>query len=244
MGGASPRVNGRAPAAPDPRPAELARGYERRFAAHAAYRRKVWALLTRDVFQRYVPAGGAVLELGCGWGEFINEIRAGVKLGMDLNPDAAGRLNADVRFLEQDCSMPWPVAEHSLDTVFTSNFFEHLPDKASLSRTFAEAWRCLRPGGRLVCLGPNIRYLAGAYWDFWDHYLPLTDRSMVEGLELAGFQIERTWARFLPYTMSRERTPPIWMLWCYLRLPIVWPLLGRQFLVVAVKPAEQSAPAR
>ena len=236
-----------APAAADSRPAELAREYERRFAGQAVYRRKVWALLTRDVFQRYVPADGAVLELGCGWGEFINQIRARTRLGMDLNPAAAGRLEADVRFLEQDCTRPWPLADRTLDLVFTSNFFEHLPDKASLSRTLTEALRCLRPGGRLVCLGPNIRYLPGAYWDFWDHYLPLTDRSLAEGLELAGFRIERSWARFLPYTMSQERTPPIWMLWLYLRLPLAWPLFGKQFLIVAARPGEpvtQGPPAR
>ena len=225
-------------AAADPRADELAREYQRRFGAQADYRRRVWGMLTRDVFQRYVPEDGTVLELGCGWGEFINQIRARTKYGMDLNPEAGRRLDADVRFLEQDCSEPWPVAAASLDVVFTSNFFEHLPDKGTLSRTMKEALRCLRPGGRLVCLGPNIRYLPGAYWDFWDHYLPLTDRSLVEGLELAGFAIERSWARFLPYTMSQDRRPPLWTLWCYLRLPIAWPIFGRQFLVVARRPVD------
>jgi SAM-dependent methyltransferase len=232
------------PASADPRAAELTREYERRFAAQAAYRRRVWALLARDVFQRYVPAEGTVLELGCGWGEFINQIRAATKLGMDLNPAASGRLDRNVRFLEQDCTLPWPLADDTLDVVFTSNFFEHLPDKASLRRTLGEALRCLRPGGRLVCLGPNIRYLPGAYWDFWDHYLPLTDRSLVEGLELAGFRIERAWDRFLPYTMSQNRTPPLWMVWLYVRLPLAWPLFGKQFLIVAAKPSQPSAPAR
>jgi len=222
--------------APDPRAAELAREYERRFGPQAGYRRRVWATLTRDVFQRYVPEDGTVLEIGCGWGEFINQIRARARIGMDLNPQAGPRLDPGIRFLEQDCSAAWPLADNSLDVVFTSNFFEHLPDKATLTRTMKEALRCLRPGGRLVCLGPNIRYLPGAYWDFWDHYLPLTDRSLVEGLELAGFTIERVWPRFLPYTMSQQRTPPIWTLWLYLRLPIVWPIVGRQFLVIAAKP--------
>ena len=224
----------------DPRAEELAREYQRRFGPQEEYRRRVWATLSRNVFQRYVPVDGTVLELGCGWGEFINQIRARTKLGMDLNPESARRLDPDVRFLEQDCSTRWPLAENSLDVVFTSNFFEHLPDKRTLSRTMKEALRCLRPGGRLVCLGPNIRFLAHAYWDFWDHYLPLTDRSLIEGLELNGFRIERSWDRFLPYTMSQNRKPPIWMLWCYLRLPIAWPVFGKQFLVVAIKPLDEA----
>jgi SAM-dependent methyltransferase len=222
--------------APDEQQQDLERGYERRFAGRADYRRRVWTILTRTFFQRYVPAGAAVLELGCGWGEFINQIGAARKLGMDLNPASRTRLNPDVEFLHQDCSERWPLEDGTLDTIFTSNFFEHLPDKSSLGRTLREALRCLKPGGRLICLGPNIRFLSGAYWDFWDHYLPLTDRSLTEGLELTGFRVERCVPRFLPYTMARDRNPPSWTLRVYLSMPVVWPLAGKQFLIVAAKP--------
>ncbi len=223
------------PPAPEQQ-AELEREYERRFADRAAYRWKVWTLLTSRFFQRYVPVDGAVLELGCGWGEFINQIQAGRKFGMDLNPASRGRLGAGIAFLHQDCSAHWPLGDHALDTIFTSNFFEHLPDKASLGRTLREALRCLKPGGRLICLGPNIRVLPGAYWDFWDHYLPLTEQSLSEGIELAGFRVETSLARFLPYTMARDRNPPLWTVGLYLKLPLAWRLFGRQFLVIAVKP--------
>jgi len=216
---------------------ELEREYERRFASRQDYRWRVWTLLTRRVFQRYVPANGSVLELGCGWGEFINQVRAGRKFGMDLNPASGRRLEAGIEFLHQDCSQTWPLADGTLDLVFTSNFFEHLPDKEALARTLREAHRCLKPGGRIACLGPNIRALPGAYWDFWDHYLPLTELSLAEGLELAGFTIAESRARFLPYTMARDRNPPLWMVSLYLRLPFVWPLLGRQFFVVGVRPS-------
>jgi SAM-dependent methyltransferase len=215
---------------------ELSRQYERRFAGQADYRDRVWRVLVDSIFQTYVPETGAVLELGCGWGEFINHVRASRRIGMDLNPESRTRLSAGVEFLHQDCSAEWPVPTASLDAIFTSNFFEHLPDKASLARTLQQALRCVKPGGRLICLGPNIRYLGGAYWDFWDHYIPLTDSSLVEVLELTGFTIERALPRFLPYTMSRRRNPPVWTLQLYLTLPFVWPLFGKQFLVVARKP--------
>jgi len=215
---------------------ELSRQYERRFAGQADYRDRVWRVLVDNIFQTYVPETGAVLELGCGWGEFINHVRASRRIGMDLNPESRARLSAGVEFLHQDCSAEWPVPTASLDAIFTSNFFEHLPDKASLARTLQQALRCVKPGGRLICLGPNIRYLGGAYWDFWDHYIPLTDSSLVEVLELTGFTIERALPRFLPYTMSRRRNPPLWTLQLYLRLPFVWPIFGKQFLVVARKP--------
>lgn len=214
---------------------ELEREYERRFRDRADYRWRVWTLLTSRFFQRYIPVEGAVLELGCGWGEFINQIEARRKFAMDLNPASRERLYPSVEFCHQDCSARWPLADNTLDAIFTSNFFEHLPDKASLSRTLQEAFRCLAPSGRIICLGPNIRFLPGEYWDFWDHYLPLTDRSLTEGLELSGFTIERCLPRFLPYTMARDRNPPLWTVELYLRLPFVWRLLGKQFLLIGQK---------
>jgi SAM-dependent methyltransferase len=217
-------------------PADLARTYERRFAGVREYRRRVWSVLTREFFQPLVPQHGAVLDLGCGWGEFINQIRAAQRLGMDLNPSTRRNLDSAVVFLHQDCSVRWAVEDGSLDTVFTSNFFEHLPDKASLGRTLSEAFRCLKVGGRLVCLGPNIKCLPGAYWDFWDHYLPLTELSLREGVELAGFRVDRSVGRFLPYTMDTGFRPPLWTVSLYLKLPIVWRWFGKQFLIVAVKP--------
>ncbi len=184
---------------------ELRREYERRFSARAEYRAGVWRILTDRVFQAYVPDRGTVLELGCGWGEFINQIRAGRRIGMDLNPDSAARLAAGVEFLHQDCSQPWPLADGTLDAVFTSNFFEHLPDKASLARTLRQTFRCLKPGGRLICLGPNIRFLHGRYWDFWDHYVPLTDISLVEVHGADGIH-DRARGRALPAVYDVWRT--------------------------------------
>ena len=70
-------------------------------------------------------------------------------------------LDSSVRFLEQDCSSCLQVDGPSLDVVFTSNFFEHLPDKAALGRTMDEIFRCLVPGGKLIAMGPNLKHLPG-----------------------------------------------------------------------------------
>ena len=109
--------------------------YQLRFSDNSDYRHALWRILCRDFFQRFIAADATVLDLGCGWGEFINNIQAARKYGMDLNPESGRLLAADVRFLQQDCSRPWEVPAESLDVVFTSNFLEHLPDKASVSAT-------------------------------------------------------------------------------------------------------------
>ena len=132
--------------------------------------------------------------------------------------------------------MTWNLPAESLDVVFTSNFFEHLPSKRALVDTLSEACRCLRPGGRIIAMGPNIRYVGGAYWDFWDHHLALSDTSLSEALELLGFGIERKVPRFLPYTMVNRRRAPALFVALYLKCRPAWHLFGKQFLIIARKP--------
>ena len=216
-------------------PEELRRIYGARFDKNLDYRKQVWRVLVPEFFQPLVPPSATVLDLGCGYGKFINNIRCGRKLAMDLNPDAPRFLDAGVEFLQQDCSTRWPCPDDSLDVVFTSNFFEHLPGKNALKLTLEECFRCLKPGGKLIAMGPNIRFLPGEYWDFWDHHLALSDRSLAEGLENCGFAILENHDRFLPYTMVSRREQPLFMLQLYLKLRPAWKIFGRQFLIVAEK---------
>jgi SAM-dependent methyltransferase len=138
--------------------------------------------------------------------------------------------------LEQDCSAAWPLPENSLDAVFTSNFFEHLPGKQCLKQTLQQAFRCLKPGGRLVAMGPNIKYLTGSYWDFFDHHTILTEQSLAEVLQMQGYALEQVTPRFLPYTLVKAPEYPLSLLRLYLAMPWMWWWKGRQFLVIAAKP--------
>ena len=217
---------------------ELQRIYQIRFSGQEEYRNNVWRVLVSDFFSQWPATRGSVLDLGCGYCEFIRNVPAKEKFGMDLNPSARDRMPPGSRFLEQDCSTSWPLPDHSLDLVFTSNFFEHLPTKAALQATLLQAYRCLRPGGYVIAIGPNVKFLSGEYWDFFDHHLALTEASLSEALTMAGFTIEQAIAKFLPYTMSQGRRPPIWTVRFYLKLRILWSLFGRQFLVVGTKPSK------
>ena len=160
---------------------------------------------------------------------------------MDLNPEIQNRAAPGVKILHQDCSQPWLIPESSLDAVFTSNFLEHLPDKAAVRAVLANAHRSLKPGGRFIAMGPNIKFVPGVYWDFFDHYVELTELSLSEALSNCNFEIEQCIDRFLPYTMSQGREYPVWMLQLYLSAPFLWPLFGKQFLVVARKPLDRPA---
>lgn len=211
--------------------------YQTRFSAHEQYRKKLWQLLTRDFFQQYVDVDNSVLDLGCGWGEFINNISAKNKYALDLNPDTTSKLHADVQFVQHDCAKEWPIEDNALDTVFTSNFLEHLPDKSSIENTLAQAFRCTKPGGKIICMGPNIKFVPGDYWDYWDHHVAITENSLAEALQLQGFQIDTCIDRFLPYTMSGGKQPPLILVSTYLKLRFAWRFFGKQFLVIATKKA-------
>ena len=214
---------------------ELARMYAQRFDANTAYRDEVWKVLTREYFQKWVKSDATVLDLGCGYGEFIRNIDCNRKYGMDLNATARKYLPSSVEFICQDCSQVWPVEDESLDVIFSSNFFEHLPDKRTLSQTLRQAHRCLRLGGTLIAMGPNIKLLRGKYWDFWDHSLPLSEASLAEGLHTHFFDVVTCHSKFLPYTMVGGPQWPLFLIRTYLKLPFIWSLFGKQFLITATK---------
>ncbi len=213
----------------------LSKIYENRFSGHEEYRTKVWQILVREFFSKWIYPNARILDLGCGYGEFINNVDSKVRHGMDLNPNAQEHLSNGVIFHKQDCSKDWILEPHSLDIVFTSNFFEHLPNKLALDQTIAHVHKALKPGGLVIAMGPNIAVLKGKYWDFWDHHVPLSTQSLNELLEIHGFEIEKSIDRFLPYNMVRIRQRPLFLLWLYLHLPFVWRLFGKQFLILAKK---------
>jgi ubiquinone/menaquinone biosynthesis C-methylase UbiE len=219
----------------DQRSIVLQEEYQKRFEENAQYRDRVWKILCRDFLSRYVNDTFTILDLGAGWGEFSRNIKARKKFAMDLNPDCGKRVHGHAEFIQQDCSVEWLLQSETLDVVFTSNFLEHLPNKAAIDSALAEAFRCLKKGGAIICIGPNIRFVPGVYWDYWDHHVPLSDRSMAEALDLRGFSIKEVVPRFLPYTMSGGTNPPLLAVKAYVRMPWVWPIFGKQFLVVAQK---------
>jgi SAM-dependent methyltransferase len=218
---------------------ELAQLYGERFSAEELEsKRQLWEALCRGFFDRYVGPDDTVLDLAAGSCEFTNAIRAGRKIAVDLNPETANYAVDDAEVVLAPSDNMAAIESGSIDVVFTSNFFEHLPDKRALLRTLEECHRVLRPGGRLVVLMPNLRYVGARYWDYFDHHLPLTHLSLVEGVQLAGFTADEVIPRFLPYTVKdsplKVRSG---MVRLYLRLRPAWRLLGRQMLVVASKPA-------
>lgn len=211
--------------------------YEQRFpeegAAHSQWRRGLWQILVDDFFSRWIEEDATVLDFGCGHGEFINAVRAKRRIAVDIRHASAQYLDDGVEFVSaSDVRVP-SIADGTLDVIFCSNLLEHLPDRATVTRLLREFERMLLPTGRLLILGPNLRYTGSAYWDFFDHILPITDKSLVEALATADLVPEKLIPRFLPYTTVGSRRVPLALVRPYLRMPLAWRFFGAQLFAVS-----------
>ena len=213
---------------------ELSVLYQIRFEEAALPRKnEIWKILCNDYFSQLISHNDTLLDIACGYGEFINNIKASKKIAVDLNKDAPSFLNDDVDFNLLSATKLSELGENVVDCAFTSNFLEHLPDKNALNKLLDELKIALKPGGKFIIMGPNLRYLAGEYWDFYDHHLGLTHLSLSEALQMKGYSIEKCVSRFLPYsTQGALPTHPL-LVKLYLKMPMFWPIMGKQFLIVA-----------
>ena len=222
---------------------DLSKLYRFRFReADRAGKMRIWKVLCERFFQPLIGEDRVIVDLACGYGEFINNIRGRKKYAVDLNPDARANVADDVEFCLSRADAMAAIADGVVDVVFASNFLEHLRTKEECDRVLAEVRRVLRPGGRFVIMGPNIRYLAAEYWDFYDHYLPLSHLSLEEGLVQADYEIVSIIPRFLPYTTRSGLPQHPLLVALYLKIPLAWRVLGKQFLVIGRKPTVRVTP--
>lgn len=197
--------------------------------------RELWGPIAQFL-QRYVPPGGAVLDLGAGFCHFINNIRSEKKIAVDINEENLRAFaDPDVRCIVSEGSNLSGVASSSIDTAFASNVYEHFQSREAVAASFAEVHRALRPGGRFVIMQPNFAHCSKSYFDFFDHRLIFTHKGVAEGLVSAGFEVLEAIDRFLPYTSKSKLPAAPWIVALYLRLRPAWKIFGSQMLVVARK---------
>ena len=200
--------------------------YRRRFGKDVGFRQKMYQVLCADFFQKYIPEDATVLEIGAGYCELINNIRAMKKIALDLNPDIKKFAGDDVEAVIASSTDMKLIKNESIDAVFANNFFEHL-SKEDIVKTIREVNRVLKRGGKFIILQPNIRFCFKDYWMFFDHITPLDDRSLSEILEINGFKVVECKPKFLPYTTKSKLPKSIFLLKLYLHQLLLQPFILR-----------------
>jgi len=211
--------------------------YQLRFSsAELEKKKKLWKILCHNFFQKYIPPDATVVDIGAGYCEFINNIEAKLKFAVDLNPAISQYALPEVKCFNSRAEKLDFLQDGCADVVFMSNFLEHLENKSAVLAVLSESFRIIKPGGSLLVLQPNIKYLYKQYWDFFDHKVPLSDISLREALELAGFKIQLLFPRFLPYTTKGKLPWNDLLVTIYLKTRIAWKILGAQTFVIGIKP--------
>lgn len=211
--------------------------YQKRFNKEIKERDAIWQVLCRYFIQKFIPnRKGTIIDLGAGYCEFINNIDCRKKYAYDLNEDVKKYARKGVNIVHDNWqNMGKHFRANSIDYVFMSNFLEHLKNRDEIIAVFDSIRRTLKKGGRVLILQPNIRFLYDAYWDFFDHNIPLSDKSVVEALTFSGFRIIKNYPKFLPYTTKSRYPKNGFIVWLYLHLPFTFSIFGKQAFLVAEK---------
>ena len=104
---------------------------------------QIWKVLCDCFFQKYIGKDDSVLDLGAGYGQFINNIRCGKKYALDINENTKMYVNKNIEVFISNCTEMKEIRSGSLNVVFASNLFEHLKSKQEILKTLQEIYRVL-----------------------------------------------------------------------------------------------------
>jgi ubiquinone/menaquinone biosynthesis C-methylase UbiE len=186
--------------------------------------------LWRYFFSHRIGRDDCVLDLGAGYGDFINSVIARRRIAVDIWDGVRQHVAPGVETIVGPVHELNTIADGAVDYAFASNVFEHIPQEMlvkvldALKRTFSAR-------GRLTILQPNYRYAFREYFDDYTHVSIYSHISLPDFLRANGWEVLEVRPRFLPLTVkSRMPTWPI-LIAAYLKSP--FKPMGKQMLVVA-----------
>jgi len=199
--------------------------------AYDERRNLLWKTLCESYFQRLVGPADCVLELGAGYGHFINHIRCERRIAVDAWCGMAEHLQPGVEAHVCSVTELGMIEDESVDFAFASNLFEHLT-QAEFAQTLEGLRAKLKRGGTLNILQPNYRFAYREYFDDYTHVAVYSDRSLADFLSVNGFEVKECHARFLPLTIKSRMPVSAALIRLYLAMPVK--PMGKQMLLRAV----------
>ncbi len=188
--------------------------YATRYAENVG-RSKVWKAIVE-----YLSKYGKfdllkIVDVGCGYGDFINHVQGGRLVAVDLNPDAERYLKKGVEFFCSSATDLSFIDSASMDLLFTSNLLEHLTD-SDLDSAMSEFKRVLKVGGVVITMQPNYYYAYREYFDDYTHKKAFSHESLVDWFLANGFSLVSIEKRFLPFSLKSRLPKSYWLTRLYL----------------------------
>ena len=139
--------------------------------------------LHRERAASFIPEGSRILDVACGSAANAQWLKPrGTYFGSDISQLGLRRVQQPDLHLACGDAEALPFADASFDAVISTFALEHAVRPVQMLR---EMRRVVRPGGRVVLLGPS--------WDlpFW------YPNALLSKLEKPGWRLSYTWKRFL-----------------------------------------------
>jgi ubiquinone/menaquinone biosynthesis C-methylase UbiE len=196
-------------------------------------KRGVWREITLWVYD-LLGKPKNILDPACGDLEFLSHIPKECETwGVDLRVSEESQRALSKYIVGNVFSVELPKAY--FEAVFVSNFLEHLSHPNEIFELLKKLEGSLSKGGQIAIMGPNFKYCSRVYFDCADHILPLTHVAVQEHLAMAGFKILHVIPRFIPYSFRSHLPSSSFLTRLYLKCSWLWPLFGKQFLVIGEK---------
>lgn len=141
-----------------------------------------------------------ILELGPGRGEFLHQFNI---IGFDtygVDQSTYGKDKYGLNITKVDLSeKSLPYENNYFDYIYSKSFIEHFyyPDKI-----LSEAFRVLKPGGKIITLTPEWNYIYKSFYEDFSHRTPFTKVSLEDLLKITGFK--------KIYVESFKQLPILW----------------------------------
>src|SRR2546423_8749163 len=130
-------------------------GYHQTRLSFDPRRDAVWRSLWCFYFCKLISPNDCVLDLGCGYGDFINNVVARRRVAIDSWEGFLAYVDPQIERVVGSVTDLNFIEEGAINFAFASNLFEHL-SKADFARVLEVLRRKLAPGGTLNILQPTI----------------------------------------------------------------------------------------
>ena len=197
---------------------------------HDPRREVLWRTLCLHYFADLISPSDCVLELGAGYGHFVNNVTARRRIALDTWKGFIDYLQPGIESRVGDVSDLSFLAPTSVNFAFASNLFEHIT-QVEFSSVLRQLGNVLAENGTLNILQPNYYYAYREYFDDYTHRTVYSHTSLCDFLEANGYRVIECKPRFLPLTVKSRLPVSASLIRLYLYSP--WKVAGKQMFVRA-----------